>query len=367
MKLLIKPEFQAAMFPLSPEEKRQLEENIVAFGCLDPIKEWVGCIVDGHNRFEICTRLGIEFKTVPLHNELNTVEEVLDWIDKNQLGRRNLTPDQMRMVRGRRYNREKKAVGQHTGNQHVERDQNDPIPERTAERHAKEAGVSPATIKRDAAAVAAIEPHPELTQAVQSGALPLSVAVQAAELPPEAIGEVLASEDPTKAVKVHVANNSGNMEWYTPHKYIEAARLAMGSIDTDPASCEFANQTVRATTYYTAETNGLDKVWTGNVWLNPPYCQPLISEFAESVTFRFSEGEIEQAIVLVNNATETAFFQRMLEEASAICFPRTRIRYINQDGPLALTPLQGQAFIYFGEEWMRFKENFSQFGKVVFC
>src|SRR5450432_2540331 len=60
-------------------------------------------------------------------------------------------------------------------------------------------------------------------------------------------------------------------EWYTPAKYIEAARAVMGSIDLDPASCKIANRTVKATRYCSKEENGLSKEWTGNIWLNPPY------------------------------------------------------------------------------------------------
>src|SRR5260221_7395603 len=60
-------------------------------------------------------------------------------------------------------------------------------------------------------------------------------------------------------------------EWFTPSRYIEAARLVMGSIDLDPASCSEANQTVKAKRYYSIDDNGLEQPWYGNIWLNPPY------------------------------------------------------------------------------------------------
>ena len=112
----------------------------------------------------------------------------------------------------------------------------------------------------------------------------------------------------SEAKKPHVANNSGDNEWYTPAEYIEAAREVMGSIDLDPASNEYANKTVKASTYYTEETNGLDKEWFGNIWMNPPYSTALIKEFAE----KLSNSTFKQAIVLVNNATDTAWFKLLM-------------------------------------------------------
>lgn len=157
--------------------------------------------------------------------------------------------------------------------------------------------------------------------------------------------------------KPHVANNSQDDEWYTPEKYIELAREVMGTIDLDPASNDFANETVRANTFFTEEMNGLEQGWFGNVWLNPPYSSVLIQKFAEKV----AENKFKQAIILVNNATETAWFEKMVEGASAIVFHKGRIKFNKRDGQHG-SPLQGQAFIYYGSNPEQFLKVFSAIG-----
>lgn len=90
--LRIDREFRSLIPPLSPEEFRQLEANIKADGCRDPLVAWNGILIDGHNRYEICQKHGIEFDTV--EHEFADRESVLLWIEENQLGRRNLSDDQ---------------------------------------------------------------------------------------------------------------------------------------------------------------------------------------------------------------------------------------------------------------------------------
>ena len=159
----------------------------------------------------------------------------------------------------------------------------------------------------------------------------------------------------------HVTFNSGENEWYTPSFIIEAARESMGNIDLDPASNKLANETVKAENYYTIYDNGLTKEWYGNVWLNPPYSQPEISNFSNKVTAL----EFTQACVLVNNATETAWFQNMMSKCTCVCFLKGRVKYNDKNGTPANSPLQGQAVLYFGNNAQNFSEVFNKYGIVL--
>jgi phage N-6-adenine-methyltransferase len=161
----------------------------------------------------------------------------------------------------------------------------------------------------------------------------------------------------------HVSLNSGENEWYTPQEYIEAARDAMGSIDLDPASCETAQANVMAKRYFDIEDNGLDKPWRGNVWLNPPYSKDLIGLFAAKVVYE--SQRFEQAIVLVNNATDTAWFHQLASVSSAACLFKGRIRFLDKTGKPANTPVQGQVAVYIGPNAEKFCDAFSRFGAVV--
>jgi len=164
----------------------------------------------------------------------------------------------------------------------------------------------------------------------------------------------------------HVSYSTGENEWYTPNVYVEAARAVMGSIDIDPASSDIANQIVKATKYYTTEDDGRSQTWQGNVWMNPPYAQPLISEFCELLVRKYKAGEICQACVLVNNATETVFYQNMLRICGAVCFIKGRIKFIDEQGAGSGAPLQGQTILYFGDRINEFATIFQTFGVILY-
>lgn len=86
--LKIDKEFKELIAPLSDDEFSQLKLNILSDGCRDPIVVWNGIIVDGHNRYRICTENNIPFKTISMN--FTDRSEVIMWMLKNQLGRRNL-------------------------------------------------------------------------------------------------------------------------------------------------------------------------------------------------------------------------------------------------------------------------------------
>ena len=85
--LIIDPEFQSLLPPLSDEEFKQLEENIKTDGYRESLKVWNGIIVDGHQRFRICQENNIPFKTEEIG--FTDRDEAAEWIIRNQFGRRN--------------------------------------------------------------------------------------------------------------------------------------------------------------------------------------------------------------------------------------------------------------------------------------
>ena len=153
--LKIDPEFQSQIPPLTDDEYKQLEENILKEGkLLSPLIVWNNILVDGHNRYAILQKHPeIYFSTMPLRFENR--EEAVAWICRNQLGRRNLSPEQKRYLLGKQYEAEKKAAKIFRGNQYTlakksggAHDDNHHSGKKTCDRIAEENGVSRASVLR---------------------------------------------------------------------------------------------------------------------------------------------------------------------------------------------------------------------------
>lgn len=156
-------------------------------------------------------------------------------------------------------------------------------------------------------------------------------------------------------------------EWFTPSKYIEAARRVMGSIDLDPASCMQANQTVRASRcYYTAMDDGLTQLWFGNVFLNPPFMSmsgkrsqyPL---WTRKLIDEYERGNVNQAVLLIPVHTERKWFAPLYRYP--ICFVDHQILF-ERPGRDPYHLYHGLCFVYLGTRTSVFQETFSAFGPV---
>ena len=153
--LKIDPEFQSQIPPLTDDEFKQLEENILKEGKLiSPLIVWGNTLVDGHNRYAILQKHPeIYFSTMPLRFENR--EEAVAWICRNQLGRRNLSPEQKRYLLGKQYEAEKKVAKIFRGNQYTlakksggDHGDNHHSGKKTCDRIAEENGVSRASVLR---------------------------------------------------------------------------------------------------------------------------------------------------------------------------------------------------------------------------
>lgn len=353
---------------LTVEEYAELKADIAQRGVMVPIEyDEHGHVLDGYHRLRICGELGIKDFPKVIRAGMTEAEK-LTHARKLNMARRQLTGEQKR---------------------ELIRDQLKATPEQSDRQIAKALGVDHKTITAQRKGMETRGEIPHIKSSIdtlgreqpryrniptiqEERSIDSDISLHGYEkeirLCPEQsnaeqndthtaqqeeISERVESSDTTKAIvpefhtKAHVSYNSGNNEWYTPSEYIELARKVMGSIDLDPASSEKANAVVQAERYYTAEDDGLSQEWYGNVWLNPPYASELIMKFVDKFASVAECKTINQAVILVNNATETEWFSKLAEIADAVCFPKGRVKFYAPDGKIG-APLQGQAILYFG-------------------
>ena len=153
--------------------------------------------------------------------EFASRDEVADWIDANQLGRRNLTPDAFKLLLGRRYNRAKKRNGER-GQQKL--DQFDPAS--TAAKLGKAHGVGEATVKRAGQFAAEVERKPELKAAIEQRKPVLQAKRKMKEAAREARRDenralIAQAPSPIAAVKAARYSTIGNVR---PHSLKSAKR-----------------------------------------------------------------------------------------------------------------------------------------------
>lgn len=345
------------MRPLLKSEYEELKADIASRGVMVPIEfDEQGNVLDGHHRLQICSELGINDYPKVIRAGMSEAEKV-EHSEKLNSARRQMTADDRRILREKisYYLKEHTELSDRQIARVFGVDKNTVNARRkemesTGEIHQLETSIGADGKERPRQ----VEHRPF--------DLPPATTMWEAESQERAHTALEFSCEPTEPEhRPHVTNNSGCNEWYTPEKYLDLAREVLDEIDLDPASCVFANETVKARLFYSEDDDGLTKPWHGRVWMNPPYSSELVPKFTEKFVDEYNDGNITEGIVLVNNATETAWFTNMVNAASAVCFPRGRIRYYSQTRE-SLAPLQGQAFLYFGENKEKFLDVFSEIG-----
>lgn len=164
---------------------------------------------------------------------------------------------------------------------------------------------------------------------------------------------------------------STSNERYTPPYIIERARAALGGIDLDPASCGAANSIVRAKRYYTREEDGINKLWVGKVWLNPPYGYRRVKDkktpqaglWVDRLIGLYDQGFVTHALLLVNANFSSDWFKPLWR--FRICCLYDRIKFLDADLITMDQPAHSNVIIALGISDACFIANFGDIGAIV--
>ena len=354
-------------------------------------------IIDGHHRHQIATKHSL---SIPLREmKFSSRDDVEFWIVKNQFARRNLSTFskallvlKMKPVISKRAKENQlAALKQNTVDRSVNIDKTERMDTRAV--MAAMAGISTGQMAK--IELIANEASDELKQSIIEGNLSISKVYEELRAAknttplqevqndretqtPAFNGEYQQPESPINQNDLEVENaalkdeiaelkrkayntqGTGNNERYTPPEIIELVREVLGTIDLDPASCNIANETVKAAAFYSSDDDGLSKEWTGKIFLNPPYSKDLIEKFVD----KLFESHLDEAITLTHNCTETSWGGKLLKNATAVAFPTGRIDCKTPAGDGG-SPKQGSMICYFGSNPKKFIDVFSRIGNCL--
>ena len=249
--LTIDPEFAGKIPPLREEELKQLEENILADGVvINPLIVWNGVIVDGHNRYHILQQHPeIQFTTY--EKQFSDRYAAIAWICKNQLGRRNLTPQQFKYLMGQQYGAEKASHGgDRKSDQQKSSGHFDHLieKEKTRQRITNENHVSESFVRRSECFAkgvdAAEEAVPGIKQEILTGSIkPTEKAVAAiAKAPPEErpalVQQLRQAKEPEKAEEKPKPKRSATETLQAIQDISDNMLRSNGEIDTDDICAE---------------------------------------------------------------------------------------------------------------------------------
>ena len=186
LNITINEELRSFIDPLTANEHAALERSLLAEGCRDALVLWGDVLIDGHNRYDICTRHGIEFRTVQNTN-FNSIDDVMLWVIDNHLARRSVSDYQRGVLALRKKDIVTARVAQRAAEPEAqdapeaEKKAPESPPWNTREDVAKAARVSSNTISQIERIQKAATP--QLVEAVRSGTISINAAANVASLP----------------------------------------------------------------------------------------------------------------------------------------------------------------------------------------
>ncbi len=321
-------------------ELKELSDDIQINGLQNEIVLFAGKVLDGRNRLLACRLAGVK----PRFREFvpNGIS-ALAWVISQNLKRRQLTASQKAVIALEAepmFARELKA-NQRKGQQKIA----DPrLKGQARDKAAELAGVNRqyvSDVKRIRAKA------PELISQIKTGAITIAEA------------QVRLGFKQT----VRAMTSAEFNEWFTPKKYLQAARDVLRGIDLDPASCKTANKVVKAKRFFTASDDGLSRPWTcRSLWLNPPFGD-VGPRFVAKLLEEYENQDVKEAILLVNShCTDAKWFQPLFDYV--LCFTDHRSKFWHPSAKRS-QPTHGSVFIYFGKNPRKFEKHFRNFGAIV--
>lgn len=180
---------------------------------------------------------------------------------------------------------------------------------------------------------------------------------------------IMPGERPAKRNVLQTFTSSVSDRWFTPPWFMVEVRKVLRDISLDPASEESANRTVQATTFYTAQDNGLVLPWHGEgVYLNPPFGKNALGLSIQGLFVRkaykeYRLGNAKELVLLVKGALGYKWFSSLLR-SKPICLLYERLQFT--DGS-TMEACKANPLAYIGPNPLKFQRVFSKFGKCLNC
>jgi hypothetical protein len=164
----------------------------------------------------------------------------------------------------------------------------------------------------------------------------------------------------TRPRSLDILYSSATPEWNTPRHVIDHVLTVLGSVDLDPCSNSRSDPNVPARRHYTRQEDGLTQVWTGRVYMNPPYGRD-IGSWVRKLHDAYQAGYVSEAVALLPARTDTQWF-RILRPYPK-CFVTGRLKF----GEARNSAPFPSVVVYLGNRPSRFAAAFSPLGDIYTC